>query len=467
MTNSTAIEDLDGPPRLPFLGNALQIKPHDLHLTLERWCARYGPVFRVDLGPRRHVVIGDAELAGAIMRDRPDGFRRVREFGTILPGLGIDGVFNAEGEDWRRQRRLAVTALNAGHVERYYDVIYRAAQRLHERLRIAADAGGPVDIAEIFGAYTVEVTSELAFGVDLAGTAVQLEQHVGAMFAAAARRLAAPVPYWRYVRLPSDRSADRSVETLRTAVSEFISLARGRMQDDPSLYESPTNFLEGMISAQRDEGRYSDSEIAGNTMTMLLAGEDTTSHTLGWTSWFLARQPDVQARLARAARELLGSAAVPLDHETASGFAYGEAVLRDSLWRMPVVTLLFLEALRDTTVGALTLRAGTRVILLTRYASLVAAGIPAGPPWPMLLQPEAWLRQERESKDLLAFGAGPRFCPGRNLAFLEAQTALLVLATGFELALDPDSPAVQERASFTVIPHGLRVRVRERPTTAG
>jgi cytochrome P450 len=462
-----AIKDLPGPPRLPFLGNALQVKSHDLHLRLERWCGQYGPIFRVDLGPRPYAVIGDAELAGVILRNRPDGFRRVREIGAIIDELGGEGVFTAEGEDWRRQRRLAVSALNAGHVQRYYDVIYRAAQRLHERLRLAASAGEPVDIGEIFGAYTVEVTSELAFGVELTATHAPLQEHVATVFAAAGRRFAAPAPYWRCVRLRNDRAADRSVTAIRNAVSEFIAAARSRMQEDPSLYESPTNFLEGMIAAQRNEDRYSEAEVVGNTITMLVAGEDTTSHTLAWTSWFLARQPDVQARLAREAREVLGSTTVPADHVTASGCAYGEAVLRDSLWRMPVTALFGLETLQETTVGEFTLPAGTRVILLTRYASLVAAGIPAGPPWPMMLEPEAWLQQEHESKDLLAFGAGPRFCPGRNLALLEAQTALLVLAAGFELSLDPESPAVQERASFTIIPHGLRVRVRERPVAAG
>ena len=60
------------------------------------------------------------------------------------------------------------------------------------------------------------------------------------------------------------------------------------------------------------------------------------------------------------------------------------------------------------------------------------------------------------------FGAGPRFCPGRNLALLEARAALAMLARHFEIVLDPAAPPVRERFGFTMQPTGLRVLVRPR-----
>jgi cytochrome P450 len=68
----------------------------------------------------------------------------------------------------------------------------------------------------------------------------------------------------------------------------------------------------------------------------------------------------------------------------------------------------------------------------------------------------------------LAFGAGPRFCPGRNLAFLEAKTALAMLARNFEITLDRTAPPVKERFAFTMAPSGLHVRLerRDRPTVS-
>jgi len=62
----------------------------------------------------------------------------------------------------------------------------------------------------------------------------------------------------------------------------------------------------------------------------------------------------------------------------------------------------------------------------------------------------------------LAFGAGPRFCPGRNLAFLEGKAALAMLARSFEITLDPTAGPVKERFGFTMAPSGLRVRLEPR-----
>ena len=75
-----SISDLPGPPRLPLLGNAHQLfAPRALHLTAERWAGRYGPIFRVDIGPRRIVGISDLDEINRILRDRPQGFRRWRD----------------------------------------------------------------------------------------------------------------------------------------------------------------------------------------------------------------------------------------------------------------------------------------------------------------------------------------------------------------------------------------------------
>jgi cytochrome P450 len=111
--------------------------------------------------------------------------------------------------------------------------------------------------------------------------------------------------------------------------------------------------------------------------------------------------------------------------------------------------MLFLESLHHTTVAGIQLPPGTRVILLTRYAGLHG-------------NHRFDAKRQRDAKRALSFGAGPRFCPGRNLALLEARIALAMLARAFTLTLDPAAPAVCERFAFTMQPSCLRVLLRER-----
>jgi Cytochrome P450 len=61
VATTRSIADLPGPTRLPLLGNTHQMRPSSLHLTVEEWCERYGPIFRFDLGPRRIVAVDDLE----------------------------------------------------------------------------------------------------------------------------------------------------------------------------------------------------------------------------------------------------------------------------------------------------------------------------------------------------------------------------------------------------------------------
>ena len=125
------------------------------------------------------------------------------------------------------------------------------------------------------------------------------------------RRISMPVRYWRWIRLPADRAADRSFAEIRRAVEGFIAQARARMAERPELRETPENFLEGMLAAQESDNAFTDDEIIGNTFTLLLAGEDTTAHTMAWTIWLLASRPEVQARCAEEADEVLGERPVP------------------------------------------------------------------------------------------------------------------------------------------------------------
>jgi cytochrome P450 len=459
-----SISDLPGPKRLPLIGNAHQIRPESLHLTAEAWADRYGPLYRFDIGRRKVIAIGDAETLNALLRDRPDGFRRWSEILSITEEVGQVGVFAAEGDDWRRMRRLAVTALNSNHLQRYFEVIATCTERLHRRLSTAAQQGTAFDIGAALSSFTVDVTSALAFGHDL-NTLERgdggLQEHLHRVFHMTNRRLFISIPYWRYFKLPADRALDRSMVEIEKAISTFIAETRKRMAARPELRDQPENFLESMIAAQETEGAFSDEEIMGNVFTLLLAGEDTTSHSMAWTIWSLARRPEIQAKWAEEARQVLGEQAYATEYETIEGFRYGEGVLRETMRLTPVVPITGLEPLADTEIAGVQIPAGTRLFLLHRYAGLRSTERADE------FRPERWLDDDEElavpdQKSFLTFGAGPRFCPGRNLAFLEAKTALGMIARNFEIELDPAAPPVTELLGFTMSPKGLRVRLRER-----
>src|SRR6266446_3825218 len=145
----------------------LQIEVPRIHAQLEAWAATYGPIFRLRLSFRDALVVSRPDLVAAIFRDRPDGWRRLETMQAVLRETGVHGLFSAEGDDWRRQRRLVMAAFDPGHLKRYFPSLVRVTERLRERLEEAARSGEAVDVQTLLMRYTVDVTAGLAFGIDM------------------------------------------------------------------------------------------------------------------------------------------------------------------------------------------------------------------------------------------------------------------------------------------------------------
>ena len=207
------LNDLPGPDGLPLLGNALQLPSDRLHQVLEDWATRFGPLYTIRMGPRRAVVTADAALAQHALRERPETFSRITNIEVIAKELGMDGLFSAEGEHWRRLRRIWIGALNAAQIRTYFPQLTEVTGRLRRRWLRAAAAGTPVDAQAELMRYTVDVSVRFALGHDAntleqAGDVIQHQLHQ--VMSAAGRRFRASFPYWRYVKLPADHRLDRA-----------------------------------------------------------------------------------------------------------------------------------------------------------------------------------------------------------------------------------------------------------------
>jgi cytochrome P450/nitrite reductase/ring-hydroxylating ferredoxin subunit len=456
-TAARTLDDLPGPRGIPVLGNALQFKPSRSHEILEGWAAEHGPLFKFRLGPNRAIGVADPELNERILRARPDGYRRASTIAPVLEEVGGNGVFAAEGAAWRSQRRLAVHALSQRNIRGFYPTLLGITERLRARWERKADAGEVLDMADEAKRFLVDVTTLLAFGHDV-NTLEQegdvIQRRLELIFPAITKRLFAVVPTWRWVRMPADRRLDRALAEVHAWLGERIADARARIDADPALAEQPENFLQSMVAARDADGNpFPDDVILGNAMTMLLAGEDTTAYTLAWAVHHLCDAPHaVEALRAES------DGRVPEDIESANRLAYAGAVASEAMRVRPVAPLLLLEATRDTVIGDVAVPAGTWVACLLRPPAVDARHFHA----PGEFRPERWLRGTDDAATSIPFGSGPRICPGRGLAALEAKLVLAMLYGSFDVERVGAAADVEERFAFTMFPVGLKVQLRRR-----
>jgi cytochrome P450/nitrite reductase/ring-hydroxylating ferredoxin subunit len=458
---------LPGPKGLPLLGNLLQLDVTQLHLVLERWANTYGPLYRFRMATRPVVAIAEPALIHEVLRHRPETYRRLGSIAPVLMEMGINGVFSAEGEHWSRQRRVAMQALNTQHLRHFFPTLTMVTARLKARWDRAAATGQVVDVQKDLMRYTVDVTTNLAFGYDLntlEDTGDVLQQHLEHILPMLNRRVNAPWPYWHVVKLPADRALDKALAAIRQAIAEFIAQSRARLAQDPALAAHPSNFLEAMLAARDEEGAFTEDEIVGNVLTMLVAGEDTTANTMAWMIHFMTEYPTLQDTMQQDVDAVLGDASMLQQFQDHDRLTYVEAMAHETMRLKPVAPVLFFETNHAVELGGVHIPAGTALFLLTRHGGMQESAFAAATHF----QPERWLtgaagpQSGPQPSAFMPFGGGPRFCPGRNLALLEIKAVMAMLCRNFSLTKADATKPVGEHFAFTMTPRNLLVQVSRR-----
>ena len=463
------IGDLPGPKGHPLLGNAREINERPFHQVLEGWSREYGPMFRFRILRKQFLATADRELIANILRDRPDALRRSKRSADVLEELGTRGLFTAEGEEWRRQRKLAMRALTPEVIHNFFPTLSAMTERLRLRWDKALAAGQPIDVLRDLKAYTLDVTIGLAMGQDINTLEVEnnpLQRDIEFCFSRVAKRLTTPIAYWRVPLLKRaiDREADAAAARIQAAIFGFIAEARRKMAADPARREKPTNMLEALIVACDEEGSgFTDATVVGNAITMVFAGEDTTSNTTGWLIDFLARYPRAASEMAAEADAVLGEALVLKDYKLLERMRYTEAATREAMRIKPVAPIMAAEPTRDMVIGGLAVPKSTVIFLLMRASSERDGSFER----PDEFLPERFLAPATEAGDdpgrkLFPFGGGPRFCPGRYLAMAEIKMAMSMLVRNFKLVPIEGAPPAQETFTFTMTPSALPVRLAGR-----
>lgn len=473
--NLRSIEALPGPRGLPILGNALSLDPTKLHRQLEDWERRYGSCFVVRLGRRPLVVLSETALVQRVLQERPDAFRRFGPIEDVTREIEGYGLFSAEGEDWRRMRKLVLPGFSLRQLRDFHPDLVRITERLGRTWANAARAGAPIDPLEALKRYTVDVTSQVAFGRDLNTLDrpdSQMQSDLALLFNAINARTNAFFPYWRYVKLPRDYAIERAKTRVRSVMFEMIHDAEALLERDSARAAAPRTLLEAMLVARSSAdaaSRLSDDEVAANVATFLLAGEDTTANTLGWALHYLAHRPEIRAKARAEADAVLGRAELARSFEDVAKLRYITALIHETLRMRAVLPVQFLEASTDVTLGDVRIPAKTALFLLTRRCAMSETNFAH----PERFEPERWLDRghcpigAHNARASFAFGGGPRTCPGRALALIEAALVLSMVLRKFDIEPGADEHAVAERFDFTMQPVGALVRFRVREPREG
>jgi len=412
-----------------------------------------GPLGRVtvvsDPAAIRHILVDNAA------NYRKDDLQRR----VLAPGLG-NGLFTAEAEEWKLQRRTLAPLFTPRHAAGFFAAMAEATERLVRRWRRRSE-GRTLDVSLEMTRVTLDVLERTIFTHGLASDPDALGRAITRYFEAIG-----PVdpldlfgaPNWvprigRWRARPAMRFFEEVVGELTDRRRALI--ARGE--------PAPRDLLTLLLEAADPETRrgLTDLEVRANIVTFIGAGHETTANALSWSLYLLSQAPEVRARVEAEVDAVLGPRGITPDD--VPRLVYTRAVLDEAMRLYPPAPFMSRSPLRDDRIGSLKIPANSLVTIapwvLHRHHRLWEA--------PEAFDPDRFLPGRRERIDRFAylpFGAGPRVCIAASFAL---QEALIVLAGVVQAArLDlVEGHAVAPMHRVTLRPEGglpMRLSLRER-----
>jgi cytochrome P450 len=439
-------------PGIPLLGVLPQLSLQGPIAVYTRCWRRYGDAFRLQLGPRRALVVVHPDAVGEVLISGRDNYVKGATYRHLRLLTG-DGMLTLEGERWRKRRRLAQPAFHKESiralVESFVVVVGDALAALQRRL----PEGGVFEAHHEMMELTLDVVGETLLGQRLGASAGSSAHAFNAAFDVLAKRGDIPIAIPRWLPTPGNRRLSRALHTLDTLVYSIIDAGR---RDQRAA--RPT--LLSMLMAARDEDSgepLSDAELRDEVLTLVMAGHETTALLMTWGFVLLGREPEVVARMRAEVDEVLAGRAPSADD--LPRLVYLKQVIQEILRLRPPAWIFGRDALEDGVLAGVRVRAGDLVMplpyLTHRHPDF----------WedPERFDPERFAPERTRERSNLAyypFSAGPRSCIGNLFTMAEAQVifAMLLQRADFGLASQAEIPL---KPMLTLRP-GAPVEVRVR-----
>jgi cytochrome P450 len=430
-TATAAKRRAPGPRGTWWWGSLAEFRRDPLEL-LSR-AAGYGDLVRLRFGPVVAHLANHPDVIHRVLIEASDNYdKNTRSVAKMRATCGTS-LLTADGDVWRRLRRIAQPAFQASELSRFTPAIVETVHDWLNGWEIAARQNQPLDLVSEMMHLTVTIAARMFFGIDVQSDAQDIEQALGAILDDTWRRLESlidPSAVAPMFHRPRFRAAKQRLETI-------VSRAASQRRDGAG----PRDLLSALLAARDDntQSALSDHELRSAVITLLLAGHETTANALAWTFYLLMQHAGAQDALHSEIDAVLSRH--PPDATNWRSLQYASRVFAESIRLYPSIWIMERRVVADDWLAGYRVRAGS-TLLISPYA--------------LHRNRQFWPNPERFDPDrftpiacadrprlaYLPFGAGPHVCIGREMAELVAVLVLAMVTQRFRLQPVNAEPAV-------------------------
>jgi cytochrome P450 len=446
------------------------------------------------------MILGATSTAAAVRGSGPkaDGLVPLCPAGTAkapaynhFKNFCGEGVFTADGDDWKIKRAAVLHALMRGRAfhERLGAEIDQSCLDLFRTLDHHAN-GGTLNIVPVLQRATIGLIFRYITHCELScleedqngnildkknvaakhpnsllSSYLESITRIRMIILAQSRSIWFLLPRWMYITFASlYQTEEAAMGPIRRVAHRACALA---------LPNSPIDLLQRhplYVAANTAQPRYSKNLI-DEAITLLFAGQDTSAATLSWTLHLLSLYPKVQSKLVEEVSNFFDNGSSATDcsaKKVLSKLPYLDAVIKESMRLYPVAPFVVRKVSRRLKIPAPADEAAPGISLPDgSLACIWIYSLHRHPDFwgrPNDFVPERWLEQTdkgiKTQGAYIPFAAGPRNCVGQPLANIILRQILAQLIHRYRFR-DERVEQLQNTYGRSMIPKDQMYRLRK------
>jgi len=399
--------------------------------------------------PIPSVHVYEPELAEKALRNQGPTPSR----GQIKPWLDYRqqreeqmGLLSSEGEEWRKSRLIvAKKIMPPRHVQSFEPAMMVTIDDQIENLTKCADKFAEKDpqgrrvvehLPNEMYKWAMESIGTVLFETRLGCLDDPMPSHVQTFINSIAEMFFTMIPalffydFQKKIGSPYVKRHFAAWDTMFAFVRQVVERRKTELLELAKTTE--VNKSQGAVLTYLllDEN-LTDTEVIANVTELLLGGVDTTSNTLVWVLYNLARYPEHLRQLEKEVDEVIGPDATPTV-KAIHKMPFLKNCVKETLRIYPVTLSTGREIDADMELGGYFLPKKTNVVFNFYNMCMSEKYFEE----PHKFDPNRWNRDEGKKFhpfSSVPFGYGPRSCIGKRLAEMEMHLILARIVQKFEL----------------------------------
>ncbi|XP_009629443.1 cytochrome P450 704B1-like [Nicotiana tabacum] len=482
-----------GPIHWPIIGAGLEqwVNFDRMHDWLVKYLAQ-SPTVVVPTWSTTYTYIAHPDNVEHVLKTNFDNYPKGEVYHSYMEVLLGDGIFNVDGDLWRKQRKTASFEFASKNLRDFNTVVFRDyTLKLFNILIQASFNNKEVDMQDLLMRMTLDSICKVGFGVEIGTLDPNLPENSFAQAFDAANvivTLRFIDPLWRikkFLNIGSEAILDQSIRTVDDFTYSVIRKRKAEIEAAPTNEKIKQDILSRFVELGKDpENNMTDKSLRDIVLNFVIAGRDTTATTLSWAIYMIMTHEHVAEKLYAELKSLEENVSLHQydaeDPESVNRRAIQFAGLLnyDSLGKLYYLHAVITETLRLYPAVPQDPKGILEDDVLPDGTKLKAGGMVTYVPYSMgrmeynwgsdaaSFNPERWLKdgvfQNASPFKFTAFQGGPRICLGKDSAYLQMKMALAILCRFYKFKLVPGHPVKYRMMTILSMAHGLKLTVSVR-----